>query len=99
MEFHQQQLNKHCRVCGKRLCKVKSKAPTYLCTEYSEDLLHFGVDVSGDIPTVHPLKYCNPCRAMLKRAEKARSAELPYTHNTKPMEWTPHNEDCSVTQF
>ncbi len=36
--------------------------------EYSEDLLYSGVDVSRDIPTIHPHYSCNPCRVMLKRA-------------------------------
>lgn len=99
MEFHQQQLGKHCRVCGRRLCKLKSKAPVYLCTEYSEDLLNLGVDVSGDVPTIHPLKFCNPCRAMFKRAEKARKAGVPYTHTTKPMEWTSHADSSCLVGF
>ena len=98
MEFHQLQLEKHCRVCGKRLCKIKSKAPVHLCTQYSIDLLHIGVDVSKDVPTTHPLKFCNPCYAMLRRAEKAHNTGVPYNSTTNPMEWTPHDDSgCLVS--
>ena len=49
MEFHLQQLVKHCRVCGKRLCKAKGKASVFDCNDFTEGLLKtFGVDVSSD---------------------------------------------------
>lgn len=61
MDFHQLQLAKHCRVCGKRLCKAKSKAPTFKCTDHQSILFQcFGVDVSQDDPMTHPLKFATP---------------------------------------
>lgn len=99
MEFHHQQLEKHCRICGKRLCKVKKQAPSYCCNQFPADLLStFGLDISKDLSTVHPTHFCNLCYSVTKRAERARKAGLPYTHTTVIMEWTTHDEDdCLVS--
>ena len=97
MEYHQQQLTKHCRICGKRLLKLKSHGPVYSCHKFTPDLLStFGVDTSKDSPTIHPDSFCNSCYPVLKRAEKARLAGVPYHHSTKPMEWTAHGDGCLV---
>ncbi len=40
MEYHQEQLQKHCRICGNRLNKAKRRIqPVYPCKEHSSDLL------------------------------------------------------------
>ena len=71
MEFHVEQLQKHCRVCGKRLGKAKGRAVTYKSTSFIPELLaSFGIDVSGDKAHVHPLEFCNPCYVTMKRAVK-----------------------------
>ncbi len=91
MEFHQQQLIKHCRICGKRLCKLKSQAPVFVCAKFPNDLL---------FPNAHPSSFCNPCYALLRRAEKARTSGLPYTYATKTMDWTGHNDNgCLVSSY
>lgn len=99
MEYHQQQLTKHCRICGKRLSKLKQKSPAYKCTKSVSDLLStFETDISKDLPTVHPVQYCNPCHLVIKRAEDARQHGLPYTHTTSVFNWTPHSDDhCLVS--
>ena len=100
MEFHQQQLAKHCRICGKRLSKLKKQAPTYQCTQFQSDLLStFAIDISNDLLTVHPTQFCNPCYSVTRRKEKAHKVGLPYTHSTRIMEWTTHevNGDCLVS--
>ena len=38
MEFHLEQLGRHCRVCGGRLARAKGKLVTYTCKEYDEQL-------------------------------------------------------------
>ena len=97
MEFHLQQLVKHCRVCGKRLCKAKGRATIFDCVHFKEDLLStFGVDVSSDDNQVSPTKFCNPCYAIMKRTAKASEKGMPYTHTIIPMIWTSHTPDCSV---
>jgi len=48
-------LEKHCRVCGGRLQKAKSRASAYKCRLYMEELRStFQVDVTTDEPDVHP---------------------------------------------
>lgn len=77
MEFHHQQLAKHCRICGNRLSKKNKQAPAYHCTQFPTDLLStFGVDISS---AVHPTQFCNPCYSVTRRADKARKVGLPYT--------------------
>ena len=97
MEYHQQQLQNHCRVCGNRLRKgKKSQAPVYCCTKLKEELLStFEVDIDGDDALIHPAKVCNPCYVVMKRDKQARTEELPYTHSTTVMIWTPHADSSS----
>ena len=59
MEFHQEQLHRHCRFCGKQL----KERVTYKCsdTKYAEKLGTLGVDVSHDGNTVHPQYFFNHC--------------------------------------
>lgn len=99
MEFHLQQLERHCRVCGRRLCKSKGRAqPVYECTSHSSDLLtSFGVDVSGDDEQILPTKFCNPCYVTMKRAMRTRKDGIPYFHTITPFIWTEHTPSCTVS--
>ena len=56
MEFHKENLLLHCRVCGKRLWKAKTKARvSYLCSEYKATLQQcFEIDTSQDDPSTPP---------------------------------------------
>lgn len=98
MEFHQLELQKQCRVCGKRLCKAKSKATVYPCIQHQDSLLKcFGIDMSQDDSTIHPLKLCNPCYSVTRRWAKALADGVHYTHSVQPIDWSPHTESgCLV---
>ena len=98
MEFHLQQLKKHCRVCGRRLSKAKGRATVYNCSDYRAKLIScFGVDTGSDQDNVHPPQFCNPCYAVTLRSEKASNASIPYTHSLDVFEWIEHSEvDCLV---
>lgn len=101
-EFHKQQLLKHCRVCGKRLCKAKGRAPVFDCSDHSSDLLtSFGVDVSGAGADQHvfPPKFCNPCFATLNKDKKARKIGIPRVHLVTPFTWTEHTPNCPVRKY
>lgn len=101
MEFHQQQLHKHCRVCGNRLNKAKGRAqPVYSCKEHSADLSEFaGVsDVPIEDSEVFPQWYCNSCKSRLNRAKAAAKDGLPFPAITA-MEWSPHQEGCNVGEM
>ena len=99
MEFHQLELRKHCRVCGKRLCKAKSKATVDPCSKHPNLLLKcFGIDVSQDDPTVHPLSFCNPCYAVTRRWTKVAADGVHYSNSVQSMEWSSHvGSECGVS--
>ena len=49
----------HCRVCGQRLTKVKTKSIAYQCKVIAEKLqTAFGIDTSGDDLHIHPESMC-----------------------------------------
>lgn len=98
MEFHIDQLRKHCRICGNRLTKSKGRSqPVYTCADFREDLLsHAGLDlVDDEDDMLVPLHFCNCCYMKLDRVKKAKETSTP-TQPIQPVEWTPHNEDCKV---
>ena len=91
MEYHTQQLAKHCRICGKRLCKAKGKSTVYSCSEYKDQLqVCFGIDVGKDREDIHPKKFCNPCYMVTKRLANASRARVSYTFTTASFTWTEH---------
>ena len=97
MEYHTEQLAKHCRVCGKRLSKAKGKSTVYNCCEYTDQLQAcFGVDVGKDKEGIHPKNLCNPCYLITKRFAKARQAGVPYTFTRASFTWTEHTHTCLV---
>lgn len=97
MEFHLQQLLKHCRICGKRLSKAKCRTSVFDCSNFRDNLLMtFGVDVNLDDIQVCPLKFCKPCHAVMSRAVKAANEGTPYTHTVTPMIWSTHTDNCQV---
>lgn len=98
MEYHQEQLLKHCRICGNRLNKAKGRSqPVYSCTEHSADLAELaGVpNASSEDCLVYPQSYCNTCSSKLKRAKQAAKDGFPFP-SIVAMEWFPHEEGCKV---
>ncbi len=94
-QYHHQQLAKHCRICGNRQQKAKSKATTYSCTGHREQLLQvFGVDTSSDTDDTHPARFCHRCYCALRRAMTAREKGAPYTTSVVTYEWQEHSSDC-----
>ena len=99
MEVHTELLTKHCRVCGKRLSKAKSRSTSYSCSEHQDTLQTcFGIDLSLDTASVHPLRFCNRCYMITRRMVANRERNMPYHHAVVPMKWTPHahGDDCQV---
>ena len=98
MEYHQDQLQKHCRICGNRLSKTKGRPqPVYSCADYTDDLVTFVGLGSGDAveDLTLPPHYCNVCFMRLRHLKKARLSGTP-SHPIIAMEWTPHTENCKV---
>ena len=56
--YHNEQLRKHCRICGNRLHKAKAKATAYTCANYQEQLLlACKIDISCDSDDTHPATF------------------------------------------
>ena len=99
MEFHQQQLLKVCRLCGKRLTTAKGKRRVHQCLPNRQDILQtFGVDVQCDVSGVHPTTYCDPCNRVLYRHRQATQKGSTYSTLQKVWEWHEHSEpNCPVS--
>ena len=99
MEYHQQQLQKHCRVCGKRLNKTKGKPQTvYSCTQHTSDLSTYAEVEIGNSEDDHifPQQFCNSCHSKFSRAKQAAKDGVPFPSFTC-MEWSIHQEEsCKV---
>ena len=97
MEYHLQQLPKHCRVCGKKLFKTKGRSVTYNCEQYKAELTAtFSIEISQDCSEQHPPQFCQSCYCGMKRATKATSEGSPYCSSIVVYEWTKHTPECSV---
>ena len=95
--WHVEQLAKHCRVCGNRLQKGKTRS-TYACTNKKEELqLTFGVTVDNDCSTVHPSHFCNSCYLKSKRTMESIKKGEPYNPAISIFHWKPHStETCKI---
>ena len=101
MDFHLDQLEKCCRVCGNRLRTTKGKGRAFDCSAHASQLLEtFSLDVSDDSKEIHPLQFCFSCYGTIRRKVAAVKKGLPYTspalHNT--FTWTTHSINCSVSK-
>ena len=91
-------LAKFCRVCGGRLEKAKSRAPTHDCIKHQELMATFSLDVAMDNPAIHPQHFCNSCYAASTRREVAAAKGVPFKHSIQIYEWKEHTEGgCTVS--
>ena len=96
MEYHLDQLKKHCRICGGRLNKAKGRVQrVHFCAEHSTALQTFvGIPRAEEESTVSGV-FCNPCFLKLQRVDKASLDVVP-SNSLVALEWEPHQEDCKV---
>lgn len=104
MDFHQEQLEKSCRVCGRRLKNARGKGRAFACTTHHTQLLDtFSVDISSDASDIHPPQFCFSCYGVIRRRTAAAKKGLPYSSSAlqATFQWSMHTEDsCNVrTQF
>ena len=96
MDYHKSELQKACRVCGKRLNKAKGRERSHLVQEHSSELAQvFQIDTSGDTEDTHPTFFCHPCRVFMRswhrNERRAPAVGRVYT-------WHKHSEsDCMVS--
>lgn len=86
---HQEYLDQHCRICGRRLGISK-----YSTRTHSHTAKLFGIDVTTDDRLIHPSFFCNSCHLTGRRLEKQHQQE---SSKFNLLEWLPHNDDhCNV---
>ena len=98
-EFHEKELNRHCRVCA----GVVENTYTYTCHEETNKTLlqNFGIDVYRQRSAKHTSKsiFCLCCRHI---ATKATQYSECTASTLKVFQWTPHTElgsSCEVCCF
>ena len=98
MEYHKKELEKACRVCGKRVKKAKGRDRNYSVAEFSKELAEmFGIDASKDSKDTHPLSFCHCCRTFM-RSWHDREVDAPSVGRV--FTWTKHIEpDCTVSNL
>ncbi len=96
-EDHISGLNKLCRVCGAKLAKGKS-ARQYGCMKYTTDLNEiFSIDVSLDLPHIHPSNFCHPCKNIIYHCKKAVKEDRTNKIRKHIQTWEDHHEEgCLV---
>ena len=99
MEDHVKYLEDHCRVCGEKLQKAKSRVTSFSCIGHKAGLqTAFDIDVTHDNKQVHPPHFCNSCNRKMNRVCMSKVQVLPYKPTIKVYEWTPHaSSACSVS--
>ena len=98
MDYHTKQLLLHCRVCGHRVMKRKSKRQTYECKAFAAHLqIAFSINTLTDNPQVHPERFCLCCHHSMQRVISARAEGVHHRCLVTPFVWEVHtNEGCTV---
>ena len=99
MEYHQTQLEKHCRICGGRLSssRGKYKSTVYNVEEFKDELqMAFGVFAGEDLPSMHPKSFCKACKVAMGRLVESKQKGVPYKSSVKIFQWEEHQDKCKV---
>ena len=91
-EYHQNQLAKHYRVCGKA---VKGYAHS-VNKDHRNLLAGAIIDTSQDCKEVHPNSFCNGCYLTLWQMQAADFSGNVQETALRPFQWVPHQEGCSI---
>ena len=93
-DLHQRKLKSICRVCGQSL---KPSRTLYICEDHQENLLAvFHINVADDRPEIHPCYFCEKCRAVVQKSEKAAKEMRVYTLSVRVYNWTGHDHQCTI---
>ena len=92
-DFHQLELARHCRVCGKSVSTGGTY--THTCTNAGDTLKSgLGINVDNDNPSIHPPSVCHTCYT---KARQYASTSVEVQSSLCIQVWTPHSdENCSV---
>ena len=97
MDYHKSELQKACRVCGKRLNRAKGRERSHLVQEHSSDLAQvYQIDTSGDTEDTHPTLFCHKCQVFMRSWRKSAERRAPAVGRIYT--WQKHTEnDCVVS--
>ena len=91
-ECHQKKLHKYCRVCAKVLGQ---KETSYVCSDSSDVLKAFEIDVTQDDECIQPKYYCHTCHTIGKRVTNGEKAGVECA--IEVFKWTAHGDgNCWV---
>ena len=99
MDYHNQQVPIHCRVCGQRLTKYRAKKGiSYECKVFSAELkIAFHINTSGDDVNIHPEMFCKQCQLSMQRTISAIEKGVHYKCAVIVFNWLKHtNQECKV---
>ena len=86
LESHLINVNKLCRVCGKRAKKYNDRRETAEdCKYYGEQILYYyGIDTESDNPLTHSTKICEQCYSHFHNYSKEQ------TKGARIAQWLEH---------
>ena len=87
-EFHQNELNKFCRVCGKLMFMLVSHTLKSL-------LKNWGL-LCKDDPKIHSTSLCHNCYCTLMKIKNAIKDGRQYTSSPKVFTWKVHSTNCPI---
>ena len=96
MDYHNQQVPIHCRVCGQRLTKYRGIS--YECKVFSAELkIAFDIDTSGDDVNIQPEIFCKQCQLSMQRTTSAIKKGVHYKCAVIVLNWLKHtDQECKV---
>ena len=99
MDYHNQQVPIHCRVCWQRLTKYRAKKSiSYECKAFSAELkIAFDINTSGDDVNIHPEMFCIHCKLSMQRTICAITKGVHHKCAVILFEWEKHtDQECKV---
>ena len=100
MDSPREKVQELCRVCGRVLmARRKRRNASYQCTVFSEHLNSvFGIDITNDVPDIHPLLFCYQCKQVIDKSVHAQYHLAPYKTSTILFKWEAHDEkECMIS--
>ena len=98
-DWHVQQLQCHCRVCGSRLRKSGAgyASREYECMPLATAIkATFDLDTSMDNMSIHPTHMCRQCYNVLQKRQLAIKAGNITVHSISLFDWETHSDSCRV---
>ena len=96
MDFHEGEVKKRCRVCGRRL--DKGRVPVSVESAADNLLVAFGIDSSTDDQRWFPTKLCSGCSRYAERLAKTEAGSTVPRTSMQPQSGWPQGDDCELCE-